>query len=236
MNLRDRDVFARRSAAAPRDARRARARRDARRATTVKPRTMPRCGRSTTRGARVWIESDVAPETMVVALRLETSRATTRAPRRARAASARARGVLFALILRVARVSGSGSALVGEACGVDADCYDGYGCAGVCCSSTSGYGITNCQTCGQDVASGGNFVCLQCKPGYERFQWSNGYRCRRVCEANEFLKYSSDWTCTAKYSAGAGCSLNNDDWCQSGKCGSRLLLQRRRGECGLFHL
>ena len=180
---------------------------------------MPRCGRSTTRGARVWIESDVAPETMVVALRLETSRATTRAPRRARAASARARGVLFALILRVARVSGSGSALVGEACGVDADCYDGYGCAGVCCSSTSGYGITNCQTCGQDVASGGNFVCLQCKPGYERFQWSNGYRCRRVCEANEFLKYSSDWTCTAKYSAGAGCSLNNDDWCQSGKCG-----------------
>ena len=36
---------------------------------------------------------------------------------------------------------------------------------------------------------------------------------------NEFLKYSSDWTCTAKYSAGAGCSLNNDDWCQSGKCG-----------------
>ena len=180
---------------------------------------MPRCGRSTTRRARVWIESDVAPETMVVALRLETSRATTRAPRRARAASARARGVLFALILRVARVSGSGSALVGEACGVDADCYDGYGCAGVCCSSTSGYGITNCQTCGQDVASGGNFVCLQCKPGYERFQWSNGYRCRRVCEANEFLKYSSDWTCTAKYSAGAGCSLNNDDWCQSGKCG-----------------
>jgi surface protein len=127
--------------------------------------------------------------------------------------------LVFLCAARTANGAGNGSARAGETCSSDDDCYEGYGCAGVCCDSTSGYGITNCQTCGQQSPGSGSFVCIECMPGYERFSWSNGYRCRKECEADEFLKYSSDWDCTTKYSAGHGCATNNDDWCASGKCG-----------------
>ena len=115
-------------------------------------------------------------------------------------------------------VSGTGACStqvdIGETCTSDADCYDGYGCAGGrCCASTSGYTVTNCQTCGTDGK------CLECEAGYESFSWSSGTRCRKECESNEMLKYASDWECMTKYADGAGCSINNDHWCSSGKCG-----------------
>jgi hypothetical protein len=109
--------------------------------------------------------------------------------------------------------AGAGSAQVGETCASDSDCYDGHGCAGGrCCASTSGYTVTNCQTCGTDGK------CLECEPGYESFSWSGATRCRKECESYEMLKYASDWQCQTKYADGRGCS-GNDHWCSSGKCG-----------------
>ena len=114
-----------------------------------------------------------------------------------------------------------GSARVGETCSSDDDCYDGYGCGGVCCGYNVGKKGTNCATC--EPASMAMYVtCSSCDEGYSlAFNVdSPSYKyCREDCGANQYRTSSSSDECYDLQDAGAECS--GDFSCASGKCGEK---------------
>mgnify|MGYP000657293577 CR=1 FL=1 len=116
-----------------------------------------------------------------------------------------------------------GSARVGEPCSSDDDCYDGYGCGGVCCGYNNGKMGTNCATCEYDSHNITMFVtCASCDDGYSlAFTKDNSaYQyCREDCGENQYRVDIWSDECYDYLDAGAACS--SDSYCASGKCGEK---------------
>ena len=105
---------------------------------------------------------------------------------------------------------------VGEACSSDDDCYDGYGCGGVCCGYNNGKTGTNCATC-EDTFDYTGVTCASCDDGYSlasNVENSMLKYCREDCGENQ---YRIDDECYDYLDGGSVCSL--DSYCASGKCG-----------------